>query len=315
MKLRPAVYAPILFGVILILVGFSARFIGWMGGISADPHLSVAIIQFLVFLLPLAFYGGIRGRALSSLLKFNGFSVKKLPFLAVMLGLMFAVILFCRYMGLFWFRGAMTDTPGAVYLEIPGGNTVLMLLCQVLLPALLEELLCRGILLEEYRVYGDGVAVCISAVLFAMLHVNPANLFFYFCLGLILGAATVTTGSLIPAVVMHALCNLSYFYLRRSGLEYVRQAGKSPLLPYILFALILLFLFLAFARLEDLYRGESFDDLVESRKELLYREAAKNKAAEPEEKKTLFSRLGEVWLSPGLLGDVAVYVLFAAGIL
>ena len=105
MKARSALYAPLLFGVVLILVGFSARFVRWMGGVSADPYLSAAIIQFLVFLLPLAFYAIVRGASLSSILKFNGFSVRKLPFLTVMLALTFTVILFCRYMGLFWFKG------------------------------------------------------------------------------------------------------------------------------------------------------------------------------------------------------------------
>ena len=234
MKARSALYAPLLFGVVLILVGFSARFVRWMGGVSADPYLSAAIIQFLVFLLPLAFYAIVRGASLSSILKFNGFSVRKLPFLTVMLALTFTVILFCRYMGLFWFKGAMTNTPSAVYLGVSTDSLVLRILCDVLLPAVLEEVLCRGILLNEYRVYGDGYAICMSAVMFAMLHVAPENLFFYLCLGLIFGVSTLVSNSLISAIVMHVLTNLSYFFLRAGGLEYVRQAGKSPLLPYLL---------------------------------------------------------------------------------
>ena len=45
MKVRSSLFAPVLFAVILILVGFAARFVTWMGEISVDPLLSAAIIQ------------------------------------------------------------------------------------------------------------------------------------------------------------------------------------------------------------------------------------------------------------------------------
>lgn len=313
MKGRPALYTPLLFGVVMILAGFSARFVRLMGGIGSDPFLSTTIMQLLVFLLPLAVYAIIRGAGFSSVLKFNGFSVRKLPFIAVMTLLMAFFTLFCRYMGIFWFRSAMTDTPSAVYFGAQTDSAILNFLCNILLPAILEEILCRGVLLTEYRSFGNGFAVCMSAAMFALLHFDPANLFYYFCLGLILGAVTVVSDSLIPALVMHTLCNLSYFYMREGALTYVRQAGKSALLPYLLFAATLFCFFLVFSRLEDLYRGESYDAMNQSRKELLEKELEKNRE-EPEPKKSFLPVFRDVWLSPTFLGVVAVYVLFAAKI-
>ena len=280
MKVRSSLFAPVLFAVILILVGFAARFVTWMGEISVDPLLSAAIIQLLVFLLPLAFYCGVRGLNLTNVLKFRGFSLKKLPFAVVSTLLLFALTLLFRYMGLFWFHGAMVDTPNAIYLAIPTDSRVLKLLCDVLLPALLEEILFRGVLLEEYASYSRGFAVVVTSAMFAMIHLDPAHLFFYFCVGLILGTVTVVSDSLFPAVVMHVLYSLSYFYVRPGAVEYVRQAGKSPLLPYILIALVLVLVFLCFARLEDLFRDRSYDAMLQSRKELLMQEAEKNKPAE-----------------------------------
>jgi membrane protease YdiL (CAAX protease family) len=92
---------------------------------------------------------------------------------------------------------------------ILGGGTPLpiVLLTVALFPAICEELLMRGALARSLvPTMGRASAAVLSALLFGLMHLHPAQMLTTFSFGLVLGAATVTTGSAIPAVLMH-LCN------------------------------------------------------------------------------------------------------------
>ena len=85
---------------------------------------------------------------------------------------------------------------------------LLMLLCVGILPALLEEFALRGVVLGVLRKkFSDGAAVMISSILFALLHGNLQQIPFAFGVGLILGYATVYSGSMLPAIIIHGFNN------------------------------------------------------------------------------------------------------------
>ena len=181
MKLKSSVYAPILVGVVMVLVGFSDEIIGLVNRLSDDAFLSVAIIQFLVFLLPVAFYCRVFGVNFVSSLKLRAFSWKKGPILVTFLLLFLTGSLILRFFGIFLFDGAMVNTPDAVFVSnLYSSNRFLTILCFVIIPALLEEILFRGIVLEEYARYGAAVAVIASAFCYAMLFASFGNFVYYF---------------------------------------------------------------------------------------------------------------------------------------
>lgn len=87
-----------------------------------------------------------------------------------------------------------------------------------ILPALLEEWLCRGVLWEALqRVVRPKIVVIGTAVLFAMMHgLNGAfvlELPHRFAIGLIYGWLRLKSGSLVPGIVAHFLHNLSTFFV------------------------------------------------------------------------------------------------------
>ncbi len=85
---------------------------------------------------------------------------------------------------------------------------LLMLLCVGILPAILEEFAVRGVVMGLLRKrFSDGASIMISAVLFGLLHGNLQQIPFAFGVGLILGYATVYSGSLLPAMIIHAMNN------------------------------------------------------------------------------------------------------------
>ena len=75
------------------------------------------------------------------------------------------------------------------------------------LPAVLEELLARHIILTELTPYSRGFAVMVSALLFSLMHMNPIQIPFAFIAGLAMAYTTVATGSVIPSFFLHFINN------------------------------------------------------------------------------------------------------------
>ena len=96
--------------------------------------------------------------------------------------------------------GASAQTPAQLVAE---------LVYVALVPALVEEIAFRGIVLGMLRKHADGLAVILSALLFGLFHGNVIQLPFATCFGLAAGYITLRTGSLIPAILLHFINNAS----------------------------------------------------------------------------------------------------------
>ena len=319
MKSKPNLYAPLLIGAILILAGVSAPLISFLQTISQGSFLAITIVQLLVFLLPLAFYSRVRGLNPLNVLKFGYPPLKKIPFLIVMILIFFTGILFFRYLGLFLVDSAFLETPDIISLPEDGGNRILMVLCTVFLPAILEETVFRGILLEEYRSYGSFFAVGVTSVMFALAHLSFENFLYYLFVGAMLGCIVQVCDTVLPAILIHIAMNASYFSLRPSVVEYLRQAGKSPLLLYLIVAALILLFVLLFSRLENLYQDRAYDEMLQSRKELLRKEVEyarlqRNREETPDPKEKFTKKCKEVFLSPTFLATCAIFLILASGL-
>lgn len=82
------------------------------------------------------------------------------------------------------------------------------LLVLSLVPPLCEELACRGLLVLGLRArLGPAAAVAIGAVAFAALHLSLVRAAPMLVLGAALGALTVWSRSVVPAIAAHAINN------------------------------------------------------------------------------------------------------------
>lgn len=75
------------------------------------------------------------------------------------------------------------------------------------LPAVLEELYFRGIVLTELKKYGKSVAIAGSAFFFAAAHGSVEQMMYGFVYGVIFAYAAIRTGSLATGMIMHFLNN------------------------------------------------------------------------------------------------------------
>ena len=84
---------------------------------------------------------------------------------------------------------------------------VIQIIHVALIPAILEELLARHIILTELAPYSRGFAVMVSALMFSLMHMNPIQMPFAFISGLAMAYTTVATGSVIPTFFLHFINN------------------------------------------------------------------------------------------------------------
>lgn len=87
------------------------------------------------------------------------------------------------------------------------GVYLLALLFMAVLPAIGEEIVCRGMLLGGLNTRDITFGISISALLFSLMHANPLQTVHQFGLGIVLALLFVISGSIIPCMVVHFLNN------------------------------------------------------------------------------------------------------------
>lgn len=116
---------------------------------------------------------------------------------------------------------------------------------------IVEELIFRGLILKGFRRnYNPLKAVFMSALLFALFHLNPWQFPATFVLGLLLGWIMIRTNNILLAIIGHSINNLlvllsiTYWEEIRSNAFYLMEKGKiySVSLLIVLLSTLLIFL-------------------------------------------------------------------------
>ena len=134
------------------------------------------------------------------------------------------------------------------------GTFFLSVFVLAILPAIGEELIFRGIILNGLRTrFNDIASIFISAILFALMHQNLQQLIYPFLLGSIMAWAVVRSGSLISSVIIHFTNNFLVVLL-----TFIQNmTGWSVALPrewwFYLIAIVLLLLTILSIFLLDRY--------------------------------------------------------------
>jgi len=120
-----------------------------------------------------------------------------------------------------------------------------------LLPALLEELLFRGVLLSGWEYGGTWSALLISALTFTMLHGSLANFAGPLAAGFLYGYMTWSFKSVWPAVIAHFIHNAHYLLMNHLMTEY-STFGIWPYFVAIDLLMLCIFLYFSMASLGKL---------------------------------------------------------------
>ncbi len=89
------------------------------------------------------------------------------------------------------------------------------------LPAICEELLFRGVVLNGLKTKGFWFAIFLSGLMFALMHMSLEQFIYQFFIGIVLGAIVLITNSIIPTILLHFFNNfiviLSYYIFGAGG--------------------------------------------------------------------------------------------------
>lgn len=149
------------------------------------------------------------GRSYIGVLPFEGAKKKYVAVSCVALGL--AVCIAANYAAAF-VDGLLSDVGVDVFVpenvkSADVWQALLNLVCTAAIPALAEEFVFRGVIMQPLRRYGEHFAVIATAVIFGLAHGSPTSFVFAFTAGVAMGYAAVISGSLWVGIAVHFLNN------------------------------------------------------------------------------------------------------------
>lgn len=141
----------------------------------------------------------------------------------------------------------LVQLPDWLSAEFQGMSRSLAGICSMVVMApLVEEMLFRGAIQQHLLAQGKTprTAILISALCFGIIHINPAQVFFAFLMGLALGWVSWRVGSLIPAIVGHMLNNgIGVIELHLYGADGMPAASTPELIGWAVGGLLLALFF------------------------------------------------------------------------
>lgn len=103
----------------------------------------------------------------------------------------------------------------------------------VFIGPLVEDLIFRGIILNVLKVkYGNKLALVVSSILFAIIHIHPAEVITALLMGLVLGYIFIKTNSFSFVILLHSMSNLTSILIGKFLIVDVAQEDFSNYMIY-----------------------------------------------------------------------------------
>ena len=103
------------------------------------------------------------------------------------------------------------------------GRYVMAVFTMAVLPAVVEELIFRGVIFKEFKKHNVILAILASSLMFAAFHLTLVQFVYQFILGVVLAFVYMRTGNLIHAIILHFVNN---FFI----ITYTFIAGSDQML-------------------------------------------------------------------------------------
>ncbi|MBR2969653.1 MAG: CPBP family intramembrane metalloprotease [Clostridia bacterium] len=130
--------------------------------------------------------------------------------------------------------------PSSLPYDLNTTNYFISIVSLVILPAIMEELLFRGIIARGLKKHGKTFSIIISAIMFSIFHMSISQTIYPLLIGLVLAVVMYNEENIIYPILIHATNNL---------LSLTLQYFELPLYfdhwTYILIAVVLAVIFLS----------------------------------------------------------------------
>ena len=184
--------------------------------LASDYIGSILIQVVIMFALPLMLYMFLFKKKPKE--TFKDFKYNKINFKAVLISIaigvcvyivtMFVGAIFSYILALF---GYSVSSSGTGEIGTWGGFLSSILLVAIL-PAICEETAHRGLLMKGFSDLGATRTIIYSGLLFGLMHLNISQFFYATIVGCFLVVLVMSSGSIIPAMIVHFMNNLLSVY-------------------------------------------------------------------------------------------------------
>ena len=116
---------------------------------------------------------------------------------------------------------------------------ILGIILLAFVPAVLEELVFRGVILQGLKKYGKWLAIFATSALFMLIHGNLQQLIYPFILSIVLGAVVFKTNSVVSAILVHFVSNALTLILSYVGFMIALPVWASILVAVLGIAVML----------------------------------------------------------------------------
>ena len=188
---------------------FFLYFIGVSFGMAYLPLSSLSdgaymlLCQTVGFLPPVIFYFIYTKKPVSQTLRLNPLGWKNAILIISFAFAIQPIMSFLSFlMGLFFPNPVEESVSG-----ILSSGFVLSFLAVAIMPAILEEISVRGVLLSGYQFLGTWKASFAAALLFGLMHLSPQQFPYAFCVGFIFCFLVERTNSIFASILPHLIIN------------------------------------------------------------------------------------------------------------
>lgn len=198
--------------------------------------INVNLYQFVAFLIPISIYLFIHRKDAERILKPNRLSLTSIIIIfAIWLAALPIMLLFIELYVKF-FGNTLLELVTEDYHELFIWNFFFT----AVTPAIIEELLMRGIILDGYRNKPRFVAAILNGFMFGMLHLNSFQFFHTFIAGFIASYVVFATNSIFAGITIHMINNglpLIISYLQNPATN-VESGGETDLVFLAFLAIV-----------------------------------------------------------------------------
>ena len=200
--------------------------------LNLNTTVTMIIIQLLLF-LPIVVYLILEKVNITEWVPFQGIGIATVLQTVLLTFLIMPLVAFINLVSMTFSTNMVSESLGTMT-ENPFLVNLFMI---AVLPAVLEEIVFRGIFYRAYREKGVVGAMILSSVTFGLMHMNFNQFCYAFVLGVIFCILVEATGSIFPAMIAHFVINgqsvvglhsLPALESSASGMEEISSIADMP---------------------------------------------------------------------------------------
>lgn len=172
--------------------------------VITDNMIYILLASQVLIILPAVAYIIGNKFDLSKTIRFNKVKFSNIILVIIFSYLIIPLMTLINLISLLFVKNNIQNTIEVIIKENP---LYLSIFTIALIPCIFEETVYRGIFYNEYRKVNVTKGILLSALLFALLHMNFNQFFYAFVMGVIFVLLIEATDSIISSMIMHFIIN------------------------------------------------------------------------------------------------------------